>query len=264
MFKIEEEIRDFLEAGMTDSDAILDGNVVPSGGATVTVFVAQPPTASRIVIQPVSNTGDVKAGAVTFSGTDGDSNSITEDVTFVDNDTRKLRTNKLFKTITSIVWLTQDGSTGEWDVGYSKINRYYVGSIKPQKIPNAYLPALTVVGTNEDLISNQLSTARDKYTFSVKIKVIINAFSKVNATSGVDDDNVLDVQKHMKQLIAERDADMKPIATSVLGLLRSNVRGVDYLFSNNVSIAYEEENIAGTQYFIGTVTVDAITRLNSR
>ena len=102
-----------------DADGILDGVTIPAAGVTKVAadLAAQPDFARQIVIQPKTNTGDVKAGDVTITGTDIDGNVITDAITFIDNDTNARNSAKAFKTITSIAWPAQDGSTATWDVG---------------------------------------------------------------------------------------------------------------------------------------------------
>lgn len=144
------------------------------------------------------------------------------------------------------------------------MNKYYIGKVANERIPGNHLPVLMVWGTNTTLITDQISTARDKYTFTINIRIVVNAYKYVNAVTGVEADKILKLQQAVKQFFEERDANMKPLATTVLGLLRANVKGTDYLFSNNIEITYEEENVDGQQYFFGTLTLAATSRFNSR
>lgn len=150
----------------------------------------------------------------------------------------------------------------------TKFGSYYLGDIKPQNIPGDYLPALCIWGSQTDLRSRELSTARDKYTFTLNIKAVVNAYSyaQEDEPKNATDSNIIEVQaqKKLRNLMEERDSNMKPIDASVLGALRNNVTGVDYLFSNEISIRYYEENIAGTQYLISTLTMQNVTRYNTR
>lgn len=145
---------------------------------------------------------------------------------------------------------------------------YYLGNVKTENIPGDYLPAICVWGDQTTLRSRELTTARDKYVFNINIKVILNAYSYVKndePTHASDSEIiVLQAQKAIRNLMEERDADMKPLSTSILGVLRDNVIGTDYLFSHEISIKYSEENVNGTQYLIATLTMQNVTRYNTR
>jgi len=143
------------------------------------------------------------------------------------------------------------------------LKKYYVGRVPVEKLPVNYLPVLMVYGTNTRLVGDRLTTARDKYVFTIKVEVVINTYKYV-ASAGVDADQVLDAQKAVKQLMEERDSGMTPKSTTVLGAIRDNVLGDKYLFSNEGEIEYEEENINGTVYMRATLTMNAVTRYNNR
>lgn len=143
----------------------------------------------------------------------------------------------------------------------TKLNKYYVGNV--ENPPINYCPMLCVYGTNTKLVSDQLTTCHDKYRFTIQIKIITNAFNKVSS-AGVETDKILDAQKQIKDLFEERDSNGKPLAATVLGTLRENVTGTNYLYNNEISIEYEPQNIAGKPYFQGVLTLDGITRLNIR
>lgn len=145
----------------------------------------------------------------------------------------------------------------------TSLKKYYVGKVPPNKIPVNQLPALCVYGTKTTLLSDQLTTARDKYSFDLSIDVITNVYAKVSGT-GIESDDILLAQKTLKQLIEERDSDMKPIATSVLGALRGNIQGDFYLYHRDLEINYTNQNIDGQLYFVGTLTLKGIQRYNNR
>lgn len=150
----------------------------------------------------------------------------------------------------------------------TKFTSYYLGNVKTENIPGDYLPALCVWGSGTTLRSRELTTARDKYTFDLNVKIVLNAYSYAQGTepksSGDSKIIELQAQKKIRNLMEERDANMKPIDASVLGALRNNVIGTDYLFSNEIAIRYSEENINGTQYLIATLTMQNVTRYNTR
>lgn len=150
----------------------------------------------------------------------------------------------------------------------TKFASYYLGNIRTQNIPNDYMPALCVWGDRTTLITKDLSTARDKYSFNLNIKIVLNplAYAQSTEPKNAGDSNVIEgqAQKKIRNLMEERDSDMKPIDASVLGALRNNVTGIDYLFHNEISIQYSDENIAGTQYLTALLTMQNVTRYNTR
>lgn len=134
------------------------------------------------------------------------------------------------------------------------IVKYYVGKV--HNPPINYLPVLMVYGTSTELLEK--STARDRYRHYISIEIITNAYNKIDAAAGVESDKVLDAQKEIYDLFEEVDASHTPKSTTVLGTLRRNIAGTDYLYNDDIVIEYEQENIEGTVYYRGTlrVTVD--------
>ena len=145
----------------------------------------------------------------------------------------------------------------------TSLKKFYSGRIEPDKIPVNDMPVLLVWEDDEDLVSNQLTTARDKYRFNITIQVIINAYAYVSG-GGIETDKILLGQRAVQDIISARDSNNKPISTSILGILRANVLGTKYLFNNDVKIHFDNKNVDGKQYYIGTLTVSAITVYNTR
>lgn len=143
------------------------------------------------------------------------------------------------------------------------LKKFYSGKIEPSKIPSSDMPVLMVYETSEKLLSDQLTTARDKYRFGLTIEVVINAYAYVSE-GGIETDKVLLGQRAVQDIISARDSDGKPLATSILGVLRSNVLGSRYLFSNEIDIEFTNKNEDGKQFYIGTLTFSAVTSYNSR
>lgn len=262
MYRILNEIRDLLKTGTQDENAVLNGYNVPVGGATVTSFDGQPSSFSRITVQPKTNTGDVKEGSVSITGTDFNGNTISESLDFIDNDTRKLITKNEFKTITQIVFPKQDGSTSTWNVGTSKFNVYYVGNVSTNRIHINATPALMVYPVTTAL-SDTLSTCRDRYEFEIGIKIVTNAFLKVDEDD-LDSEKELKAQKEIMELMEQRDSNNKPEDDSVLGVLRNNIQGTFYLFNNDINIEYQEENVEGKMLYMADLRMSLTTRYNNR
>ena len=101
----------------------------------------------------------------------------------------------------------------------SNFKKYYCGKVPAYKIAVNQLPALCVYGIKTTLLSDQLTTARDKYSFDINIDVITNVYNEVSG-AGIESDDILQAQKTLKELIEERDSNMKPVSTSILGALR--------------------------------------------
>ena len=263
MYLIEKEIRDFLQAQFEDGDRILDGETIDIGGETVSVFAAQPRNASIIIIQPKTNTSDVSDCNVTITGTDTFGNSITDILTFDANDSIARYSAKYFVTVTSIVWTAQDGGTSTWDVGISKYRKYYTGKVKTEKIPSNYLPCLMVYGDNTSLVTDRITTNRDVWTHEINIEIVTNVFGSTSET-GPNATETLMAQKLIKDLVFEADSDGTPKPDTLVRVLRNNIKGTNYLFNNDLSIDYENENISGTQYFHGILKLSATTKLTNR
>ena len=145
----------------------------------------------------------------------------------------------------------------------SNFNKYYVGFVREElKIPRDYLPVLMVRAPGKSLVTPGLSTARDKYNYSVEIRIIVDVMKYVDQTGLEGNDYVVQHEKALQDFIDEADADGKPLATTILGALRSNITGTAYLFSNEVEIALDDEEKDGRRG--ATIKLNGITRYNSR
>lgn len=145
----------------------------------------------------------------------------------------------------------------------STCKKYYVGYVPEKKIPINYLPVLMVYGTRTRLITDRLTTARDKYEFDITVEVVENCYKHASG-AGVEADKVLDAQKSVKEIMESRDTNMKPDSDTVLGALRANVTGTDYLYSNVSEITYENVNVDGTMYIKAKLTMTAVSKYNNR
>lgn len=145
---------------------------------------------------------------------------------------------------------------------------YFIGNPMTEKIPPSYLPALAVYAVNSTLETEKLSLQRDSYSYEIKIKVVVNAYSHVYTEEQNDSEDAeiieLKTAKVLEELIENRDTNMNPAADSVLGALRANVTGSKYLFSNQVAIEYPDENIPGAVHAEAIITVSNISRYNDR
>jgi len=146
------------------------------------------------------------------------------------------------------------------------INKYYVGSVSTNRIPKAHLPVICIYpdpGNSTVLVSDQLGLQRDKWQYNINIDVMVNVFEKVSS-GGVEADFILDAQKAVRTFIEDRDVNGVPKATSVLGVLRRNIKGTNYLFNNNIVVSYNESNEDNKLMMIGQVQLSAFTQLTNR
>lgn len=143
---------------------------------------------------------------------------------------------------------------------------YYVGSVSTNRILKDQLPIICVYPNPSNstvLVSDQLSLQRDKWQYNIYIDVMVNVFDKVSS-GGVEADNILDAQKALRTLIEDRETDGTPKSTSVLGVLRRNIKGTNYLFNNDINVSYNSSNEDNKLMIIGRVEVSAITILTNR
>jgi len=138
--------------------------------------------------------------------------------------------------------------------------KYYAGRV--QFPPKQFLPVLMVYGTTTEVDTANLTTSRDKYLYTIKIEIIENVYSYVNE-AGINADKILNTQQAIKLKMEDRTNGV-PDSDTVLGVLRRNISGTNYLYMNNIRIDYEEESLAGSIYFKGILTVDFAARYAAR
>lgn len=139
----------------------------------------------------------------------------------------------------------------------TSIKKYYVGYVPPNRVPKAYLPIICVYATPDtstSLVSEELGLQRDKWMFSVTIEVMVNVFDKVSS-SGVEADSILDAQSAVRIFVEDRESNGTPKAETVLGTLRRNIKGMNYLFNNDITVSYNQSNEENKLMMIGTVQV---------
>ena len=103
---------------VADVDRILLAQATTSTGSiTVTTFLAQPDVPRTLSITPGGTTADVAASTVTVNGTNIFGKTISEGFAFAANASTATNGTKAFKTVTSIVFPTQDGDAATFNVG---------------------------------------------------------------------------------------------------------------------------------------------------
>jgi hypothetical protein len=108
------------QAAAIVTDGILNGTTTSNTVVTnVTTFIAQPPYARSVTVIAADGTeGHVKANSTcTITGTNINGDTISEVLTFDENQATAEETSKMFKTITSIVFSAMDGAA-KFDVGW--------------------------------------------------------------------------------------------------------------------------------------------------
>lgn len=154
----------------------------------------------------------------------------------------------------------------EASMASTDITKYYVGKVDLNRAAKAYLPFLCVYpaeNNSEVLVSDQLGLQRDKWQYNIVIDVYVNMFDKLSS-AGVEADHILDAQKAVRTLVGDRDANEVLKATSVMGVLRRNIKGTNYLFNNDLVASYNSTNEDNKLIIKGTVTASAFTKLTNR
>lgn len=119
LIKVGRQTLSTTEAATLDADGILNGTTTSTAATTITTFLAQPPYARSItVISSDGTSAHVKNNSTcTITGTNIDSQAISEVLTFDENQETAEETTKAFKTITRIVFSAMDGAA-KFDVGW--------------------------------------------------------------------------------------------------------------------------------------------------
>src|SRR3989344_3978454 len=114
----------------------------------------------------------------------------------------------------------------------TSIKQYYQGEVAV--VPQSYLPALMIFGNGTEVVAK--STAKDQYRYNITIRVVIDLklYLKESGTS-----DTIKAQQAIINLMEERNTDGTLKDATVLGTLRNNVRGTDYLFNNDITIEYQ-------------------------
>lgn len=139
-----------------------------------------------------------------------------------------------------------------------KIKTYYHGEVALP--PKSYIPCLMVFGTSTRLIAK--STAKDQLEYDILIRVVIDVNDHFKE-KGVKEEKI-SAMEQIIDLMEERNSDGTLKNDTVLGTLRDNVTGTDYLFNNNVEITYERLQSGEYPYVKADMSVTAITDLIQR
>jgi hypothetical protein len=114
----------------------------------------------------------------------------------------------------------------------TRIAKYYTGEVKV--VPQSYLPALTVMGTNTEIEAK--TTASDINRWTIVITVITDLkkyFDEAGTGTTIKSD------EDLKKIMEERNSDGSYKDNTVVYALRHYLRGSKYKFNNNLSIEYK-------------------------
>ena len=136
----------------------------------------------------------------------------------------------------------------------TNITTYYQGYVTLP--PKHALPCLQVYGITTTQTAK--STAKDQAVYVIGIRIVVDVTSKfTTAGTGV----IIKAQKDIIDLMEERSTGGIAVADSVLGTLRRNIKGTDYLFNNDVEINYETIEKDGFFYSVAEMRLRAVTDL---
>lgn len=139
----------------------------------------------------------------------------------------------------------------------SRITTFYTDEVA--LTPQSYLPALMVIGNSEEIIAK--STACDQYIYNITVRVVLD-LKKFLDEAGTGD--TIKSQQQLKKIMGERDSSTgAPKSDTVLGTLRKpdNIRGIGYLFNNNIATSYTLVPQEGWFYVKAEATFTIITDL---
>ena len=183
---------------------------------------------------------------------------------FVYNSTRsQQRTVTAVVDVNNVTVETVTAQTTGDSITFLKIKKFYAGSVPNHALAINILPVVMVYAKGTALVADRLTTNRDKYEYSISVELVTSAYQQIKEV-GVEADNILKAQKKCVLFMEERDSNQIPIARSILGVLRRNIRGTAYQFSLPAEIEYRTENDSGTVYHRAILSMNAVSNYNSR
>jgi len=140
----------------------------------------------------------------------------------------------------------------------SRINQFYQGEVI---VPNkSTLPCLMIYGKKTQVTAKD--TCNDQLTFTLGIRVV-NHLMKYVADAGTG--NIVKAQLDIKKIFEEINPATGLLnINTVLGSLRSNVKGVKYLYNTNISVDYSAIQTGEFFYVQGECELEAYTDLLKR
>lgn len=140
----------------------------------------------------------------------------------------------------------------------ANITSYYQGEVL--LVPQSYLPALMIWGKSTEVIAKSTACDQSKYTIGIRVVVDLKKYVDV---AGVTE--IIKAQEALINIMEER-TDGVPDADTVLGVLRDvdNIRGIDYLFNNEITINYSTVQRGEFFYAQAEMELNATTDLRPR
>lgn len=139
----------------------------------------------------------------------------------------------------------------------TSITTYYYGEVL--LVPRSYLPALMVFGNETRLIAK--STSKDQTEHDITVRIVYDIAPRL-AEDGSG--TTMKAHQDLVKIMEERDSNMVPLATTVLGTLRRNISGTDYLFNNDITIEYKTLTSGEFFYIAADCRLTAVTDLVAR
>ena len=140
-------------------------------------------------------------------------------------------------------------------VDSDRIKTFYIDEVV---VPaQSYLPVLMVIGNTTNIIAK--STSKDQFTYGITIRVVVD-IKKLLKSAGTG--TTINAQNELKKIMEERNSDQTLKADTVLGILRANIKGTDYLFNNDITTTYTSAE--NWPYVIAECELIATTNLISR
>ena len=136
----------------------------------------------------------------------------------------------------------------------TRISKYYTGEVKV--IPRSYLPALSVMGTETNVVAK--TTASDRNEWKITITVIA-ALTDYLDEAGTE--LVIKSDNDLKKIMEERNADGTYKTNTVLYALRHTLRGTSFKFNNDIRLTYRVPENPEFPYCRATCEVTAFSDL---
>ena len=136
-------------------------------------------------------------------------------------------------------------------------NQYYDGEVELP--PRHLLPCLMLIRNTSHQYAH--GTAKDRVDYNFTFRIVIDVVGSFDeAGTGA----ILKAQQTISDLMEGRDATGVAESTSVLGVLRRNIRGTNYLFNNDFTIQYSKLQRGKFFYYTAdldfSVTADLVLR----
>lgn len=113
----------------------------------------------------------------------------------------------------------------------NRVAEIYLGYVND--LPAGQEPIIFVYGSNERLATDRLTTAKDKYVYTINIDVILQYNNDLQQD--------LQAQERIKNLIDTRNVVHQPLGSSIVGILRNNLFGDRFQLNQEIEIEYYPE-----------------------